>query len=167
MVRLLDKQREKGLLEQAFDLLWENMRQIAPPGLPYQEEKSAWLSCVAPALEKPQRQMALYFDGGNLKGFAQYYCNCGIFMIEELQICRDYRSGSAVVALWKFLKDRLSEDLRYLEAYADVGNIPSQKLMEKLGMALVESNGRFLHYRAELAKLPIFAEPPGSAPPPA
>lgn len=167
MVRLLDKQREMTLLEPAFDLLWENMRQITPWELSYQEEKTAWLACVAPALGKAPRQMALYFDGEKLRGFAQYYCNRGVFMIEELQISRGYRSGSAAVALWKFLKDQLPADIRYVEAYADVRSTASQKLMEKLGMALVESNGRFLHYRAELARLPIFAELPNSVPPPA
>lgn len=167
MVRLLDKQREMALLEPVFDLLWENMRQIAPSDLSYQEEKNAWLSCVGPALEKAPRQMALYFDGENLRGFAQYYCNRGVFMIEELQICRDYRSGSAAVALLKFLKNQLPEDIRYVEAYADVRNTGSQKLMKKLGMEPVERSGQFLHYRAELAKLPIFGAPPGSILPPA
>ena len=156
MVRLLDKQREMALLEQAFDLLWENMGRITPWERSYPEEKAAWLSCVAPALEKAPRQMALYFDGENLRGFAQYYCNHGIFMIEELQISGGYRSGSAAVNLWKFLKYQLPEEIRYVEAYADVRNTGSQKLMEKLGMEPVERSGQFLHYRAELAKLPIF-----------
>ena len=156
MVRLLDKQREMDLLNDVFELLWENMQQIVPSDHGYEEEKRRWLANVAPALKKDPRQLALIFDGEALVGFCQYYCNGGIFMIEELQLRRGFRAGGYTVTLWRFLSRCLSADVRYVEAYADVRNADSRHLMEKVGMELIEKTGDFLHFRGDISRIPIF-----------
>lgn len=155
MIRFLDKEKEMHLLEQLFDLLHENMNTIAPSGLPYDEEKRQWLSQVAPALAKTHRQILLVFDDSGLAGYLQYYINRGLLMVEEIQLRKDCRVSSCIVSLWKFLSRIIPEDTHTIEAYADPRNLPSRKLMEKLGMEAVDdpSCGQWLHYRGRMDKL--------------
>ena len=155
MIRFLDKEKELHLLEQLFDLLYENMRPIAPSDLPYEEEKHQWLSQVGPAMAKAPRQIVLVYDGEELVGYLQYYINRGLFMVEEIQLRKDCRSTSHFASLWKFMARVIPEDTHTMEAYADPRNLASHHLMEKLGMTVVEedSEGHFLHFRGPLHKL--------------
>ena len=155
MIRFLDKEKEMYLLEQLFDLLYENMQPIAPSGLPYAEEKRQWLSEVVPAMTKQPRQIVLLYDADELAGYLQYYINRGLFMVEEIQLRKDCRATSLFVSLWKFMSALLPEDTHTIEAYADPKNLLSQKLMKKLGMEVIEDPtcGTLLHYRGCLNKI--------------
>lgn len=70
MIRFLNKETEMHLMEQLFDLLYENMLPIAPSGLCYEEEKQQWLSEVVPAMAKAPRQIVLVYDGDTQIGRA-------------------------------------------------------------------------------------------------
>ena len=154
MIRFLDKETELPLLEQLFDLLYENMHAIAPSSLPYHEEKQQWMSQVGPAMAKTPRQIVLVYHRDKLVGYLQYYINKGLFMVEEIQLRPDCRCTSLFAALWKFMSQVIPEDIRTIEAYADPRNHGSQHLMEKLGMSIVEdSNARFPHFRGSLDQL--------------
>ena len=155
MIRFLDKEKELHLLEQLFDLLYENMRPIAPADPPYEEEKQQWMAQVRPAMAKAPRQIVLNYDGEELAGYLQYYINRGLFMVEEIQLRKDCRSTSHFSSLWKFMSRIIPEDTHTMEAYADPRNLASRHLMEKLGMTVVEedSDGHFLHFRGPLQKL--------------
>lgn len=155
MIRLLNKETEMHLMEPLFDLLYDNMLSIAPSGLTYQEEKRQWLSEVMPAMSKAPRQIVLMYDGNALAGYMQYYINNGIFMVEEIQLRKDCRISSLFVQLWKFMCRIIPEDTQFIEAYADPRNLPSRRLMEKLGMEPVEdgSYSHLLHFRGTLNKL--------------
>ena len=155
MIRFLDKEQELHLLEQLFDLLYENMRPIAPSDPPYEEEKQQWMAQVRPAMAKAPRQIVLIYDGEELAGYLQYYINRGLFMVEEIQLRKDCRSTSHFSSLWKFMSRIIPEDTRTMEAYADPRNLASRHLMEKLCMTVVEedSDGHFLHFRGPLQKL--------------
>ena len=152
MIRFLDKDTEMPLLGQLFDLLYENMRTIAPSPLPYEAEKQQWLSEVGPAMAKAPRQIVLVFDRDALAGYLQYYINNGLFMVEEVQLRQDCRGSSLFAALWKFMSRIIPEDVRTIEAYADPRNLHSCHLMKKLGMVSVEdgSCGHLLHFRGPL-----------------
>jgi hypothetical protein len=149
MIRFLDKEREMALLPQLFDLLYENMKEIAPTELDYELEKAHWLSCVEPALAKDPRKIVLIFAGPELAGFMQYYVNAGIFMVEEVQIRRDYQASSMITALWKFMGQIIPADTECIEAYADYRNLKSQRLMQKLGMEPVgrTADDQYIHFR--------------------
>ena len=155
MIRFLDKEKELHLLEQLFDLLYENMRPIAPSDLPYEEEKHQWLSQVGPAMAKAPRQIVLVYDGEDLAGYLQYYINRGLFMVEEIQLRPNCRSTSHFSSLWKFMARVIPEDTHIIEAYADPRNLVSSHLMKKFGMTVVEedSDGHFLHFRGSLHRL--------------
>ena len=152
MIRFLDKEKEMHLLEQLFDLLYENMQPIAPSGLPYAEEKRQWLSEVVPAMAKQPRQIVLLYDADELAGYLQYYINRGLFMVEEIQLRKDCRVTSLFVSLWKFMSAILPEDTHTIEAYADPRNLLSRRLMDRLGMEIIEdgSCGNLLHCRGRL-----------------
>ena len=149
MIRFLDKERELELLPGLFDLLYENMKDIAPSGMDYESEKAQWLSCVAPALRKEPRRVVLMFDGAELAGFLQYYVNSGVFMVEEIQIRKDCRASSLIAALWKFMSCTIPADTEFIEAYADHRNLKSRMLMQKLGMKPVgrTEDDRYIHFR--------------------
>lgn len=155
MIRLLNKETEMHLMEPLFDLLYDNMLSIAPSGLTYQEEKRQWLSEVMPAMSKAPRQIVLMYDGNALAGYMQYYINNGIFMVEEIQLRKDCRVSSLFVQLWKFMCRIIPEDTQFIEAYADPRNLPSRRLMEKLGMEPVEDGSypNLLHFCGSLERL--------------
>lgn len=149
MIRFLDKEKELHLMEALFDLLYENMLEIAPSGLTYEAEKQQWLSEVLPAMAKEPRQIVLLFDGEELAGYLQYYINNGVFMVEEIQLRRDCRSTSLFGSLWKFMSRIIPEHTHTIEAYADPRNHLSRKLIKRLGMEPVEdgSDPHLLHFR--------------------
>lgn len=152
MIRFLNKETELNLLEQLFDLLYENMAEIAPSGLSYEAEKHQFLSNVRPAMEKAPRQIVLMYDRDALAGYLQYYINNGIFMVEEIQIRKGFRSTSLFAQLWKFMAGVIPVDTQYIEAYADMRNLPSRRLIAKLGMNAVGEtpDGTCLHFRGPM-----------------
>ncbi len=155
MVRLLDKEREMGLLDGLFDLMHDNMAEVAPSGLTSEWEKAKWLAEVVSALKKAPRQIVLLYCKGALAGFCMYYVNGGVFMIEELQIRRGFRSSGVIVELWKFFNRTIPGDTPYMEAYTDAENVYSQKLLGRLGLEMVEwtADGRLKHFRGDFNKI--------------
>lgn len=155
MIRFLNKETELDLLEPLFDLLYENMAEIAPSGLSYEAEKQQFLSSVRPAMERAPRQIVLMYDGNTLAGYLQYYVNNGIFMVEEIQIRRGFRSTVLFAQLWKFMVGVIPADTQYIEAYADKRNLPSRRLIAKLGMNAVGDppDGTCLHFRGSMHSL--------------
>ena len=155
MVRLLDKQRDLPLMGDLFDLMYENMASVAPGGMACAWEKSKWLAEVIPAVKKQPRQIALLYCKGTLAGFCMYYVNGGVFMVEELQIRKEYRSSGMIVELWKFFRRMIPADTAYMEAYADAENSYSQKLLSRLGLEIVDwnSDGQLKHFRGDFGKI--------------
>lgn len=144
---LLDKSSKERVLPQLFDLLHENMRCIAPSGLPYSQERQQWLCAVGPALEKAPRQILLCIQDGQLLGFLQYYTRDTLLMVEELQIKQDYRCSTVLFGFCRHLRKLLPEAIQTIEAYADMRNGASAAMMERLGMACCGLEGGFLHMR--------------------
>ena len=155
MIRFLDKERELPLMGVLFDLMHDNMEEVAPTGLTNEWEKAKWLAEVVPALKKAPRQIVLLYCKGTLAGFCMYYINGGVFMVEELQIRRGFRSSGVIVELWKFFNRTIPGDTRYMEAYTDTENVYSQKLLGRLGLEMVEwtADGRLKHFRGDFNKI--------------
>ena len=70
----LDKQQKDIWLPQMFDLLYDNMRLIAPMDRPYEEEKQQWLSNVSPALKKAPRYIQEWVGYTWFFGFVMVCC---------------------------------------------------------------------------------------------
>ena len=154
----LDKQQKDIWLPKMFDLLYDNMRLIAPGDLPYEEEKQQWLSNVSPALKKAPRQVLLAFWKEELVGFIQFYTRQELLMVEEMQIQKEYQGTSLFYALCRFLGRNLPADIHYLEAFAHSQNLHSLKLMQKMGMNPIEDRHQqdFIHLQGQLQST-IFA----------
>ena len=147
MVRYLDKEKEMVLLNELFDILYQNMESVVPFEGEFRKEKAEWIACVGAALKRPPRQILLLYAGETLAGFCMYYVNGGTMMVEEVQISFDYQKTLHAAELFRFIRDNLMPQVHWLEAYADYRNISSQQLMRKLGMEQIGNDGRFLHFR--------------------
>ncbi len=151
----LDKSEKDHWLPQLFDLLYDNMRSIAPSGLSYEQERKEWLAAVSPALEKAPRQIILCFVGEELAGYVQYYIRERMLMVEEIQLKREFHRTFLFYKFCKHLLSVLPDDLQTIEAYADKRNLYSICLMEKLGMqpCELESDSPFVHMHVPAEKV--------------
>ena len=149
----LNKAEKDCWLPMLFDILYENMREIAPSGMSYEEEKLQWLSQVSPALDKAPRQIILGLVGEEPVGYVQYYLRQQMLMVEEIQLKREYQKTNLFYGFWKCLVSIVPEDLETVEAYADKRNLDSIRLMERLGMTACETDGQFVHMRGAVGKM--------------
>ena len=147
MIRYLDKVHEMGILEELFDLMFENMNVIAPEEAPYEVQKREWLDCIGEALMKDPRQILLIYLEGVLAGFCMYYINNGVLMIEELQLRPAYHRTAALLTLYRHFRNQTEID--YVECFAHKTNSHSRSLIGKWGLEVVGQtpDGRILHFR--------------------
>ncbi len=143
----LDKNQKAHWLPKLFDLFYENMQEIAPSSLTYEQEKQQWISEVSPALEKAPRQIILCLVDDTLAGYVQYYTNQKLLMIEEIQIKKAYQCTTLFYGACKYLAKVLPAELETVEAFAVKQNLHSQKLMQRLGMVQISEHHDFVHLR--------------------
>lgn len=150
----LNKAEKDAWLPRLFDLLYDNMKHIAPSELSYEQEKAAFRANVSPALDRPQRQILLCFADGDLAGYVQYYVREKMLMVEEIQLRAEHQRSTIFLQMCRYLIRTLPSDIRVVEAYADPRNRNSLAIMEKLGMVPVsEANGTFVHLRGSADKV--------------
>lgn len=147
----LSKAEKDVWLPIIFDLLYNNMKEIAPSGLPYEQEKAQWLSAVSPALEKEPRKIIMCISDDELVGYIQYYTRNDLLMIEEVQIKKPYQRTLIFHKMCKYLATTIPINIEFIEAYADERNSYSQKLMKKLGMEQSSEacSPGFIHLRSK------------------
>ena len=87
-----------------------------------------------------------------LAGFCQYYINQGVFMVEEVQIKKPFQKTCLFFSLYRFFQRTVPQDTVYMEAWADLRNQNSIRIMQKLGMVPVETieNRNLIHYRGTM-----------------
>lgn len=146
----LNNREKDQWLPKLFDLLYENMASFMGD---YASEKEQWLSNVSPALDKAPRQIILCLTGKEIVGFAQYYTRDSLLMVEEVQIKEEYQNTFLFYRLCRHLMHSLTEGITTIEAFAEVRNLKSQKLMGKLGMEIIDANPEspFVHLRGSAA----------------
>lgn len=145
----LDKSKKDIFLPKLFEILYDNMKNIAPCELSFDEEKALWLSNVSPAIDKSPRQVILAFDEDILAGFMQYYVADEKLVIEEVQLSSKHQRTTAFFRMCKFLSSNIGESAKHIEAYADRRNTSSISMMKKLGMECLntDNNSPYLHFR--------------------
>ncbi len=136
----LDKSQKEQILPGLFQILAANMTRIAPTGNPLEEDFEVWKEAVYPALERKERQIVLIKKDKKIIGYCQYYINEGRFMVEEVQIERDYWGTGAFRELVRFFAGIIPENTEKIEAYANKNNFRSQKIIKRLGMSIVREN---------------------------
>ena len=127
----MDKARKDLWLPRLFDMLYDNMKDIVPSGMNYEEEKCQWLSAVGPAMDKAPRQIILMFAEEKLAGYFQYYVNGGRFMVEEIQIVAEYQNTTLLYALFRYLSKVLPMEIETIGAYVHEMNFHSHVLHTK------------------------------------
>lgn len=153
----LDKQRLDKYLPDLFRILHSNMSLIAPTDNSYSTDYEIWSSCIIPAMEKEPRQIVLMYAEEKLVGYFQYYINENThsFVMEEIQIVKEYQKTGIFSELYKWLLLRLPENIIDVQAYANKKNRKSQGILKHLG--LVESgenkNSNSFYYRGKYADL--------------
>ena len=148
-----DKQSLLELMPRLFSILYENNRELLADT--QEKEYLKWHSEVFPAMEKDERQIVTMQAGGLLIGFFQYYVKNGIFMMEEIQIRREYRKSGAFGDLYRWLLCRLPENITTVKAFADRANTRSHEILGHLGLECVgqSPDARFLSYSGSYAAL--------------
>ena len=138
-----------------FDLYHANMQHIAPSALPYQQERSHWLSEVSPGLDKAARQVILCLEDDHLIGYIQYYTRGQLLMVEEFQITHAYQCTPLFHRMCNYLCAHLPAEIKRVEAFADIRNSKSLTIMKKMGFleSYDENCPGFVHLCADFAKV--------------
>ncbi|MEA4831156.1 MAG: hypothetical protein VB118_00890 [Oscillospiraceae bacterium] len=147
----LDKLKSEMVLPILYDILYSNMNEIAPTGNSYEQDRTEWTSCILPALEKTQRQIVLIYNRDVIIGYFQYYVNSNVFMMEEIQIKKEYHGSGIFGQLYKWLIKMITHDILYVEAYANKKNIKSQAILKHLGLEIIgeNKNGKSFLFRGK------------------
>ncbi len=151
--RYLDKKKAKAVLPTVFSILHSNMSVIAPTGNSYAEDERIFLENVAPALEKAPRQIVLFYDGETLFGYFQYYVNGELFMMEEIQLKREYWHCGAFGEFYRWLLPLLPDGIARVEAFAHKKNENSRSILRHLGLRPIDENENHIHFRGEFSAL--------------
>lgn len=153
--QFMDKAKADEYLPTLFKLLYKNMNEISPSGLSESEQLPLWLEAVAPAVQKDARQIVLIMDADRLIGCFQYYINEAVFMMEEIQLEREYWGSGVFNMLYGFLHDSIKSFPENAEAYALKENTRSQAILEHLGLSRIgeNKNGSCFHYRGSCERL--------------
>lgn len=151
----LDKNEKESFLPRLFELLYSNMNEIEPSGLGFEEDYREWSCAISPALEKAPRKLILIYDGEELIGFFMYYVNETTFMMEEIQLKKEYHGTGIFKKLYAFLFNVIPQTPEFVEAYALKSNLKSQEILAHLGLECVGENlnGSCWHYRGKCREM--------------
>ena len=154
----LDKVQKDKWLPILFDLLYQNMRSVAPDERSYEVQKAAWTHEISTAIDKAPRQIILCLDDDVLAGYIQYYIRDHLLMVEEFQLEGKYQHTFLFYISCRYLLSILPKELEKIEAYADKRNRYSISLMEKLGMMPCEDIGNtpFVHMAGSLQQIRLW-----------
>lgn len=138
-----------------FNILADNMKKIAPTGNTREEDYKCWYEGVSKGLKRDERQIILIKDNKNIIGFFQYYINADTFMMEEIQLNPEYQGKGIFRNLYGFLLPGINENIKFVEAYANIENHKSIGILGKLGLAKIGMNktGSCCHFRGSYSDL--------------
>ena len=132
-----------------FEILADNMEIIAPTGNTREEDFKCWYEGVNNGLKRDERQIVLIKDADVIIGFFQYYINADTFVMEEIQLESEYQGKNIFRKLFGYLIESIGENIKFVEAYANITNYKSIGILEKLGLFKIgmNKNGRCYHFK--------------------
>lgn len=151
----LNKSDFPAIANEIFNILADNMEIIAPTGNTREEDYKCWYEGVSNGLKRNERQIVLIKEADNIIGFFQYYTNADTFMMEEIQFKPEYQGRNTFRELYSFLIPNIREDIKFVEAYANITNHKSIGILEKLGLTKIgmNKNGRCFHFKGNYSDL--------------
>ncbi len=138
-----------------FNILADNMIVIAPTGNTREDDYKCWYQSVSDGLRHDKRQIILIKDSDNIIGFFQYYTNEKTFMMEEIQLKSEYQGKGVFRELYGFVISHITEDIKYVEAYANICNSKSIGILKKIGLTDIglKQNGKSYHFKGKYSDL--------------
>lgn len=141
-----------------FEILADNMTQIAPTGSTREEDFALWYAFAKESFCEKGRSVVLVFETGtqNVIGYFQYSVCGDTFLMEEIELKADFHGkGNIFRELYRFVLSELPESLAYVEAYADKRNQKSIGILAKLGLRVVGTNrsGNSFRFRGSYCDL--------------
>lgn len=151
----LNKSEFSAVSQDLFNILADNMEIIAPTGNSREDDYKCWYEGVSNGLKRDERQIVLIKDADSIIGFFQYYTNADTFMMEEIQFKAEYQGKNIFRALYGFLIPNIREDLKFVEAYANIQNRKSIGILKKLGLSEIgmNKNGHSFHFKGKYSDL--------------
>lgn len=151
----LDKSDFYIVAGELFEILATNMEIIAPTGNTREEDCNCWYEGVSDGLRRDERQIVLIKDADSIIGFFQYYTNADTFMMEEIQLKPEYHGKNIFRKLYGFLIENIGENIKFVEAYANITNYKSIGILGKLGLSKIgiSKNGRCYHFKGKYGDL--------------
>ncbi|MBQ3128504.1 MAG: hypothetical protein IJC13_05655 [Clostridia bacterium] len=144
------------LSRQIFDILADNMAEIAPTGNSRDEDFNCWFSAVSDGLEREERQIILIKNGTEIIGFFQYYVNEDTLAMEEIQLNSEYHGKANIFRnLYGFLFENIPCDLKIVKAFANKKNEKSISILQRLGLKISgeNKNGNSYFFTGDFADL--------------
>lgn len=145
----LDKSNSEKIMPILFDILFENMSEIAPTGNSYAEDYKIWSENAIPALKREFRQIILIINEDMIIGYFQYYTNNGLLMMEEIQIRKEYQEQGIFRNLYGLIIEHMLYDVSVVEAYANKKNPKSQAILMRLGLSVIDETQNKYHFKGD------------------
>lgn len=138
-----------------FNILADNMTEIAPTGNTREDDYNCWYGCVSDGLKRDERQIILIKVNKKIVGFFQYYINENTFMMEEIQFKPEYQGKGIFRKLYGFVIPQIRDNIEFVEAYASIRNSKSIGILEKFGLTNIglNKNGCSYHFKGRYADL--------------
>ncbi len=152
----LKKSEFSEYAQKLFDILYTNMSVIVPTGDSYENDFNMWCSSFGKSfINREQRKIIIIKADEQIVGFFGFNIVGDIFKMEEIQISPDYQSRYGIFrSLYRFTLDNLPDNLKYVEAYADIRNTKSAAVLKTLGLEITTTeNGKFHCFKGKMKSL--------------
>lgn len=155
LFEFLIKDNFKNVSQVIFDILADNMTTIAPTGNTREEDFECWYNAVEDGLKQKERQIILIKENQKIIGFFQYYIKTNTFVMEEVQIKKEFQGSNVFRDLFGFIITNIGTSVEFVEAYANKVNIKSMTILEVMGLLPIgmNKNGNSYHYKGEFREL--------------
>lgn len=146
-----NKKHIKNILPKLFEILYSNMSIISPTNNTFEEDFNICLSYIVPALEDDNRHIVLMNIDNSIVGYFQYNINANSFLMEEIQIKKEFQGIGLFSNLYTWLVQKLPQNILAVEAYVNKHNFKSQSILEKLGLVNSgeNTNGSSFYYKGK------------------
>ena len=153
MIMLKDYTKRRNellpLLPQLFDVLAENMREIAPTGNSLEDDYAIWTQAMLNELEKPEKHWVLAFVEEQLAGYVLYRIVGDILHLDEIQVAKPQQGDRKIFPglIGKMFYDANKAEVTAFYSYANKRNKKSQGILQAMGLSVIsETTWSFQYY---------------------
>ena len=141
-----------------FEILADNMKDIEATENSRDEDFKLWYHYVSESIKKYNRKIILILEDetNHIIGYFQYSTTIDTFMMEEIQIHNEYQGKDNIFRdLYGYVLKNISNDLLYVEAYANKLSHKSIGILSRLGLKVVGENksGKSFHFKGSFEDL--------------